>query len=72
MTSPTNAATMETGNYGNPGENRSVTIRVLCKVDDDDDDDGLCGFYCLIFGFMQWSRENQHNAGLHNFLISTK
>jgi len=55
--------------------NRSVTIRILYKDDDDDNnnnDGGLCGFYCLIFGFMQWSRENQHNAGLHNFLIFTK
>jgi len=48
--------------------NRSVTIRVLHKVDDVDDDDDLCGFYCLIFGFMRWSRENKHNAGIRNFL----
>jgi len=68
--SPTNAATMETGNYGNPGENRSVTICVLCKLDDDDD--GLCRFYYLIFSFMQWSRKNQHNARLRNFLIFIK
>jgi hypothetical protein len=53
--------------------NRSVTIRVLHKVDDDDDDnDDFCGFYCLIFGFVQWSRETKHNAGLHNFLISAR
>jgi hypothetical protein len=49
--------------------NRSVTIRVLHKVDADDD---LCGYYCLIFGFVWWSRENKHNAGLRNFLIFTK
>jgi len=51
--------------------NRLVTIRVLHNVDDDNDDN-FCGFYCLIFGFMQLARENKHNAGLHNFLIFTK
>jgi hypothetical protein len=77
VTSHTNAAAMETGNYGNP--NRSVTVRVLHKVDDDDNDDDnddndddVYGFYCLIFGFVRWSRENNHNAGLHNFLIFTR
>jgi hypothetical protein len=73
VTSRTNAATMgkKVTMATRVRINRSVTIRVLHKVGDDDNDD-LCGFYCLIFGFLQWSRENKHNAGFRNFLIFTK
>jgi hypothetical protein len=73
VTSRTNAVTMERGNYGNPSENESLShqsqyvycimwLMMMMMI--------IWGFYCLIFGFVQWSRENKHNAGLHKFYSS--